>query len=474
MEGCTIHHNFLGGIVVYGGDWHCTAETGCPPYEDGDNVIADNRVFANSDAGLDSSDGYYANGGNADGISVSSGRDNTIIHNSVDHNSDDGIDVWRSNDSYIAFNLVSHQGQNNGDGNGIKAGGNPDPDATNGLRAVVKHNIAFANRANGIDHNAGKSVLFMYNTSYGNGGRGFTSADDSTLIGNIAAENGRPTLVMSGHRDNSWQMGGQVEFISTTPASTDFLRPAEGSPFADMGANAHIPGHQPNMPIFILGDSTVKNDGENIPDYPERGWGEMLGSKLVIADNCRNRAQSGASSRTYRENTARPDNWPRTRADILDTDLSSGGYLLIQFGHNDEMDEQDGGTLPGRHQPFYNYLKGYVDEARDLGLTPVLVTPVERMWKEAGQDTVRSHITGRGDYAQTVRDLAADEGVLLLDLEQKSWSEFNRYTDSAAIMAEFAHDDHTHFSPDGARTVAEWVRELACASVDEALCDQFR
>ncbi len=238
VEGCELHNNFLGGINVWGGDWHCDPD--CPPYEDGYNTIRNNAVYDNSDEGLDSNDGYYANGGNADGISISSGKYNRISHNTVYGNSDDGIDVWRSNDSLISFNRVYDNGRGDGDGNGIKAGGNLDPDATNGLRALVRHNLSYDNRRRGIDYNAGKDVQFWFNTSYHNAAVGFSSADDTLVEYNIAANNGAETVVMAGHAHNSWQETETVNFISTDPNSDDFLKPIPGSVFENMGAYSHL------------------------------------------------------------------------------------------------------------------------------------------------------------------------------------------------------------------------------------------
>ncbi len=238
VEGCEIYGNFLSGINIYGGEWHCNPD--CPPYEKGYNLLENNRIYDNSDAGLTQDDGWYADGGSSDGIAVSSGKENKIIHNTVYGNSDDGIDVWRSNDSLIAFNRSYDNGRGDGDGNGIKAGGNLDANATNGLRAVLRNNISYNNRRRGIDYNSGKEVTFLYNTSYHNGTSGFTSDDGSLVEYNIAASNGQNTVIKAGHAHNSWQISGTVEFVSTDPASPDFLRPLPGSAFESMGAYSHL------------------------------------------------------------------------------------------------------------------------------------------------------------------------------------------------------------------------------------------
>ncbi len=456
VEGCHTHHNIISGIALYGGEWHEDDPDYQIPYPYGYNIIRDNISNANSDVGL------AANGGNSDGIAVSSGRYNTIIHNTVYANSDDGIDTWRSNDSFVAYNRVYDNGRGNGDGNGIKAGGNLNPAATNGLRTVVKHNLVYDNRKRGLDYNAGHDVVFQYNTSFRNATVGFRGAADTIVEYNIASRNGSQDSHLG--TNNSWNTPGQVTFLSTDPDSADFLKPEPGSPFASMGAYASLTPHQAK--IFIIGGSTVHNTSAG-----EQGFGSRLGEYMINPDKIFNRARSGASTRSYRPDRAGTDrDWPGLMALLRETDISKGAYLLIHFGHNDEDDSRPSQfTEPGRGGEFYNNLKAFVDEVKALGVTPVLVTPVERMYKNR-----HSHITAYGDYPQTVRFLAADEQILLLDLQEKSFNEFNTYADTAAIFSQFAFDDHTHFDPDGARIVAGWLKELICGSSDLILCGQFK
>jgi lysophospholipase L1-like esterase len=211
------------------------------------------------------------------------------------------------------------------------------------------------------------------------------------------------------------------------------------------------------------------------------GWGTAFKDYAIHPENIFNQACSGASSKSYKICDSIPElcyknhNWDNTKQLIYDTDIGEGAYLLIQFAHNDEKkDDPVKATFPGRGNSFYTELKVFTDEARVMGLIPVLITPVEHMEKNIGEDLKQSHIKSSGDFAQTVRDLATDEDVLLLDLQNKSWNEFNKYRDTTAIMQDFAFDDVSHFSPNGAKIVAGWVKELACASIDKELCAQFK
>ena len=452
-----MHHNIFSGIAVYGGEWHEDDPDYQIPYPHGNyNVFRDNVLESNSDVGLSS------NGGNADGIVLSSGGNNTIVHNTVYSNSDDGIDTWRSNDSFIAFNLVYDNGRADGDGNGIKMGGNASPSATNGLRTIADHNISYNNKRTGIDYNSGKQLIIKYNTAFSNGDRGVNALNSSVIEHNIASNNANQYSGLG--TNNSWNVQANIPFISTDPSSHDFLRPLVGSQFEDKGVYADLTAH--NYKIFIIGDSTVHNNSTG-----EQGYGSRLGEYMINPDNMFNMARSGASTKSYRpDKFGTTHDWPGLIDKIENTDIEDGAYLLIQFGHNDEDESRsDAFALPERYNSFYNNLKVFVDEVKALGVTPVLVTPVQRMYK--GQNT---HITAYGNYPQTIRDLADDEGVLLLDLSQRSFDKFDEYPSTAAIFDAFAYDDHTHFDPEGAYTVAAWVRDLACESSDENLCNQFR
>ncbi len=235
-----------------------------------------------------------------------------------------------------------------------------------------------------------------------------------------------------------------------------------------------------NKKIFLIGDSTVHNtttyDGVRV-NY---GWGDLLSKYMTNPQNLYNLAQPGASSRSYKyrddlEGDGSFHNWYQTKEIIQNSDLSNGGYLIIQFGHNDESDSFDVGdihTLPGRGGSFYVHLKSYIQAARTYNLIPVLVTPVERMIKNENDQLEYSHSTLLGDYVQTVKMLAEDTGTLLIDLQQISWENFNQYSDTKALQNRFGYNDVEHFSYDGAYEVAKWVKNLICES-DDNLCAQF-
>jgi lysophospholipase L1-like esterase len=335
----------------------------------------------------------------------------------------------------------------------IDADNNPDTGYTNGRRSVV-----------GVDYMLEDNRLYRYPMN----AQGWVWGDP---INNHIYTRKSPTQVVATVSLNLLNTSSVIKY-SASIASNDW---------------EHIVNYDGNMVVyrisevsdvklFIIGDSTVHNN--DIPDgnggFRELGWGDVINEYMLSPQNVFNEARSGASSKSYKYPYKNKHDWNKTKALTNTIDISGGGYLLIQFGHNDKNRNDTGHTLPGRYNSFYKELKVFVDESREMGLTPVLVTPIEEMWLERLKRGDHTHVTLDGDYPQTIRNLASDEQVLLLDLEQKSFNEFLKYEKEDDLVGDFSYDDHTHFNPKGARVVADWVKKLACDSSDELLCAQFR
>ncbi|WP_051585825.1 rhamnogalacturonan acetylesterase [Caldanaerobius polysaccharolyticus] len=203
--------------------------------------------------------------------------------------------------------------------------------------------------------------------------------------------------------------------------------------------------------IYIAGDSTVCDQGKE----PWAGWGQMLPcfftSKVAIA----NHTYSGRSTKSFIENGR--------LYDILKT-IKEGDYLFVQFGHNDQKEDW-------RHtEPYTTYkemLKIYINEAREKGAIPVLVTPMHRRFFDKNGKIVNT----LGQYPEAMRQLACEEGVFLIDLNAKSEKLFNHYgpegTKALFVYASPGDypgypdgiEDNTHFSEFGAYELARLVVE---------------
>ena len=200
--------------------------------------------------------------------------------------------------------------------------------------------------------------------------------------------------------------------------------------------------------IWIIGDSTVEN---NQP--PFRGWGWALPKFVREGVEVRNHALSGRSSRSFREEGLFAP---------VEAGISSGDLLMIQFGHNDEKDDE-------RHTDpettFREELWRYCQTALDAGAVPVLITPVSRRFFVGGGSLLYTH----GEYPRAVRELAAEKGIALCDLkkdsrelylalgEEKTAELFVRLQPGEHPDFPEGHDDKTHFNAFGAEKICELV-----------------
>ena len=200
--------------------------------------------------------------------------------------------------------------------------------------------------------------------------------------------------------------------------------------------------------IWIIGDSTVEN---NKP--PFRGWGWALPQYVREGVTVRNIALSGRSSRSFRaEGLFEP----------AEKEMAAGDLLLIQFGHNDEKDDE-------RHTDpdttFKEELWRYCQFALDRGAQPVLLTPVSRRFFVGGGSMLYTH----GEYPRAIRELAEEKHVPLCDLkkdsralylslgEEKTAELFVRLAPGKNPDFPDGHDDKTHFNAYGANEICKLV-----------------
>ncbi len=212
------------------------------------------------------------------------------------------------------------------------------------------------------------------------------------------------------------------------------------------------PAKEPEkITIFTIGDSTMANKPLE-KNSLERGWGQALGayfdSRYVTVDN---HAKNGRSSRSFNlEGLWKP----------VYEKIRPGDYVFIQFGHNDEKAGEDRHTDPGT--TYNEQLRFYVRQTREKGGIPVIFTPVVR--RKFGEDGKLNETHGL--YPQAARDLAAEEGVVLIDMNESSkqlvesmgpedskklfmWVEKN-----TNLALPDGREDDTHFRALGARKMA--------------------
>ena len=177
--------------------------------------------------------GNYNDGGNADGISFSSGTGGKILHNLITDCSDDLIDTWESLYTTVKYNICLRAGAGIGNGNGIKGGG-----GGVGAYAIIDHNLVAFCTGNGVDANTGIGVNMRNNTSAYNGGVGYVLEADTIHSGNVSIGDGstHSGTGITGLR-NSWEIAGTPVFLNIDPDSPDFLKVTQGDGFDGIGAH---------------------------------------------------------------------------------------------------------------------------------------------------------------------------------------------------------------------------------------------
>jgi lysophospholipase L1-like esterase len=193
------------------------------------------------------------------------------------------------------------------------------------------------------------------------------------------------------------------------------------------------------LTVFLAGDSTVTDQ----PFEPWNSWGAMLprflGPDVAVA----NFAESGESTGSF---------LGARRFDKIMATMRKGDYLFIQFGHNDMKD-----TAPNALTGYKDRMRKMLTQFRDKGGIPVLVTSVQRRsFDKPGKEITNS----LGDYPETVRKLAEEEKVALIDLHAMTKT---FYEALGAEGSKKAFVDSTHHTSYGgyetARCVVEGIRK---------------
>ena len=203
--------------------------------------------------------------------------------------------------------------------------------------------------------------------------------------------------------------------------------------------------------VYLIGDSTMCLFGP--AQSPLTGWGMPFANFFDSSVTVKDKAESGSSTRTFiEENLWKP----------VEDSLRPGDYLLIQFGHNDEVPTKDSYTT---EKDFKANLIRFITAARNKGANPVLITPVARRKFDDSGNIQETH----EPYSTFVRNVALEYKVPLIDLNKKSQHllqelgpEKSKFLFNHLAPGENPHfpegnEDNTHFNELGARKIAEIV-----------------
>ena len=248
--------------------------------------------------------------------------------------------------------------------------------------------------------------------------------------------------------------------MQNEPAKTKAVKREEGKPV-----------------VFFTGDSTVKNADKE--DDGMWGWASQA---FTVFDETKitlfNAARAGRSTRSF----IREGLW-----DEVYNSLQPGDFVTIQFGHNDICpitDQKARGVIPGTadtlhvyhmdndtYEVVYSfgwYLRKMIDDCREKGATPILVSLTPRNEWPGGKIERRD-----GSYGKWYREVVEQTGVEFIDMHNisadfldKKFAAKNLSPDKEKAKAQVAaikekagekyfKKDHTHTSKLGAQMNAQ-------------------
>lgn len=227
--------------------------------------------------------------------------------------------------------------------------------------------------------------------------------------------------------------------------------------------------------IYWAGDSTVQFNG--ILTFPQTGIGQVLPMYLKPEIRVENHAKNGRSTKSFIDQSRLVPIYDR---------ISEGDFLFIQFGHNDEKEEDpERYTDPGTE--YKANLEKFINVARDKKAHPVLITPLERRnFKEDGHLEVSAHLP----YVVAMKEVAKDLDVPLIDLFSMSREKLEKEGPEKTLTwymhipagiypyhPEGLDTDNTHLQYEGAviyaGCIARGLKELGGIYADLLLEDLF-
>ena len=218
--------------------------------------------------------------------------------------------------------------------------------------------------------------------------------------------------------------------------------------------------------IFMAGDSTMSI--KETKAYPETGWGMPFVYFWDSTVTVINKAKNGRSTKSFINEGL----WKS----IMD-EASEGDYVFIEFGHNDEVPTKANYTTESE---FKTNLNRFIDEAKVKKMIPVLLTPVARRKFDSTGTLQETHLV----YSQLVREVAAVQHVLFIDMDRKSQQLLQQLgaENSKLLFLQLkpgehpnypdGKDDNTHFNELGARLMAQIVLKEV-ASLDPSLAEHI-
>lgn len=208
--------------------------------------------------------------------------------------------------------------------------------------------------------------------------------------------------------------------------------------------------------LYLVGDSTL-SDKTNLA-YPERGWGQLLPEFMLPQLQVVNLAANGRSTLRFLN---------EGRWQMLIDELQAGDYVLIQFGHNDQK-QDDPKRYADVNTRYPELLQQFIREVKAKAAIPMLASSICR--RNFKGKTLERDLAAYAAQAKQQAELAQ---IDFFDLQQHScdlWQDLGPDGSQpyfiqvpAGLYQKFpdGKTDNTHLSVQGASKVAQlFVKEL--------------
>lgn len=210
--------------------------------------------------------------------------------------------------------------------------------------------------------------------------------------------------------------------------------------------------------IYLIGDSTCHTNTKET--YPQTGWGQVF--PMYINENYKviNLAQNGRSSKSFLN-----EGWFET----CEKNIKNGDFLFIQFGHNDEKEDEERKTDP--FTTYQKYLLYYINVARKNNAVPVLLSSIYRRWFDENENIIENcHLS----YPQAMEELAKKENVIYIDMCELTKQMLIKFGDepSKELFMNFKANIYDNY-PEG-KTDNTHLREKGAKIIVEILVEQIK
>ena len=205
--------------------------------------------------------------------------------------------------------------------------------------------------------------------------------------------------------------------------------------------------------VYVLADSIYAENPTEVIPTGQVGIGKSLKDNYGSAVTINNLAWCGTSTKSF------------ANSYMLNSalnDIKPGDYAIISFAHNDEKSYTPGGyapldtntTAPFTAGTYQANLARYIDEVREQGATPILITALPRLVYGNDGQLSETH----GGYIQAMKDVAAAKDCLLIDLNGYAKTEIGKLSQSDAEKL-YNSGDATHLSAQGAALFANYISD---------------